>query len=155
MTPATPAPRSSRPRRPVSVLTALLLAVIGLGLWWAQVKMPPGVTYAQFQTLLEGGQVSRVVVRETTATVDLREPARPAAVSLRLPGGLALPDSPLIAELDRRNVAYRFEAPNQWLGILLNFLPILLLIGIPALFLALLLRWLLRRARRPENLSER
>ncbi|MBB6017191.1 ATP-dependent metallopeptidase FtsH/Yme1/Tma family protein [Deinococcus radiopugnans] len=153
-------PPSSRPPPWFSALllpgvAALLLVAAGAWLFWTQLRSPPSVTYAQFQTLLDGGQVSRVVVREITATVDLREPARPATVRVRLPSSLAVPDSSLITELETQNVDYRFEAPSQWLGILLNVLPVILLIGVPVFFLTILLLWLLRRRSPPGNLSER
>ncbi len=142
-------------RRFLTGLAALLLVVAGLGVLWTQLRAPPTVTYAQFQTLLDGGQVSRVVVRDQTATVNLRGPERPSAVRVRLPSGLAVPESSLIPALEAQNVDYRFEAPSPWLGILLNFLPIILLIGVPVFFLTILAVWLMRRRSPPENLSER
>ncbi|CAM3425361.1 hypothetical protein DESA109040_12165 [Deinococcus saxicola] len=137
---------------------ALLLAA-SLGLLWAQVRTPQRVTYAQFQALLESGQVSRVVVRGNAATVNLRRPAQPAAVSLRLPEGVTTSGSPesarFTAQITAHTGDYQTEPSGKWIGVLLILLPILLPIGLPAMCLALLLLWLIRRRARPDNLSER
>lgn len=150
-----PASRSPLLRWLLPGLAVLCLATAGLWLIFTQVLRPQAVTYAQFQALLDTGQVSRVVIQESRATVNLRPPARPTSVSLRLPSSLAVPDSPLIAELDRQNVEYQFQTPGQWLNLFLAFLPLLLLLGVPAFCLTIFLLWLMRRRAAPENLSER
>ncbi|WP_373289158.1 ATP-dependent zinc metalloprotease FtsH [Deinococcus aerolatus] len=107
------------------------------------------VNYNEFKTLLDQGSVSQVVVRENNANVVLKAPTdvkratnpgqqaqtiNTQQFTVRLPSGLAVPDSSLIPALEAQNVDYRFEAPSQWLGILLNFLPIILLIGLMYFF---------------------
>jgi cell division protease FtsH len=128
----------------------IVLFVLALFLMFSQT--PNGrvnVNYNEFKTLLDQGSVSQVVVRENNASVVLKAPTEvklatnpgqpprttnTSSFSVRLPSSLAVPDSSLITELETQNVDYRFEAPSQWLGILLNFLPILLLIGLMYFF---------------------
>ncbi|GGO35079.1 ATP-dependent zinc metalloprotease FtsH [Deinococcus humi] len=128
----------------------IVLFVLALFLMFSQT--PNGrvnVNYNEFKTLLDQGNVSQVVVRENNANVVLKAPTevklatnpgqQPRTTSttnfsVRLPSSLAVPDSSLITELETQNVDYRFEAPSQWLGILLNFLPIILLIGLMYFF---------------------
>ncbi|WP_194165332.1 hypothetical protein [Deinococcus terrestris] len=52
-----------------------------------------------------------------------------------------------MSQLEGQGVDYRFEAPNQWLSILLNFLPVLLFFLLPLALLAVLLVVLARRGR--------
>ncbi len=128
----------------------IVLFVLALFLMFSQT--PNGrvnVNYNEFKTLLDQGSVSQVVVRENNANVVLKAPTdvkratnpgqqaqtiNTQQFTVRLPSGLAVPDSSLIPALEAQNVDYRFEAPSQWLGILLNFLPIILLIGLMYFF---------------------
>ncbi|CAM3574307.1 ATP-dependent zinc metalloprotease FtsH [Deinococcus frigens] len=128
----------------------IVLFVLALFLMFSQT--PNGrvnVNYNEFKTLLDQGSVSQVVVRENNASVVLKAPTEVKLATnpgqqpqtktvpgftVRLPSSLAVPDSSLITELETQKVDYRFEAPSQWLGILLNFLPIILLIGLMYFF---------------------
>jgi ATP-dependent Zn protease len=137
------------------VLALALLAALGVwGVsWWSGARAQV-VPYAEFRSLLETGQVERVVVRGETATVTLEQPVpvqvlTPGGlvtrdvreVRVRVPRELATPDTNLIAQMERQNVDLRFEQPTQWAGILLNFLPVLLLVGWTAALLGVLV-WL-------------
>lgn len=66
-------------------------------------------------------------------------------MGVRLPSSQGTPDPTLISQLERQGVDYRFEAPGAWPGLLLNFLPLLLLFGLPAALLAVLLAVWVRR----------
>ncbi|GGL97094.1 ATP-dependent zinc metalloprotease FtsH [Deinococcus aerophilus] len=129
----------------------IVLFVLALFLMFSQMPSTGrvNVNYNEFKSLLEQDRVQQVIVRESNATVTLKgptqvdlptqgnQPARTtdlSAFTVRLPSSLATPDSSLINQLETRGVDYRFEAPSQWLGILLNFLPIILLIGLMYFF---------------------
>lgn len=86
------------------------------------------------------------MVRGERAEVTLGLPG-PGQVAVRLPGGQATPDPGLISQLEQQGMASRFEAPNQWLPILLNFLPALLFFLLPVTLFAVLLVVLARRGR--------
>ncbi|WP_155298687.1 ATP-dependent metallopeptidase FtsH/Yme1/Tma family protein [Deinococcus kurensis] len=137
------------------VLALALLAALGVwGLsWWsgARAQMVP---YTEFRSLLETGQVARVVVRDQQATVTLKQavpvrvltPGGPVTrdareVRVRVPGELATSGSALMPLLQERNVALRFEYPSQWLGVALNVLPVILLLSWVAALLGVLV-WL-------------
>ncbi|GGS00031.1 hypothetical protein GCM10008960_28360 [Deinococcus sedimenti] len=147
------------------VLALVLLAALGVwGVsWWSGARAQV-VPYAEFRSLLEAGQVARVVarvvVRGETATVTLKQgmpvqvltPGGPSTreVRVRVTRELAAPDASLIPLMQERNVDLRFEQPTQWLGILLNFLPVLLLVGWTAAVAALLVGlgwWAARRVK--------
>ncbi|UBV42482.1 ATP-dependent zinc metalloprotease FtsH [Deinococcus taeanensis] len=127
----------------------IVLFVLALFLMFSQAPMSgrSSVNYNEFKSLLERGQVERVVVRENNAAVTLRAPTRvqvntasglqPREIqdfSVRLPSSLATPDNSLINQIEQQNVALRFEQPSQWLSILLNFLPIILLFAMMYFF---------------------
>ena len=117
----------------------------------------------EFQSLLEAGQVQRVVVRGQQATVTLKQPVPvqtltpggPATrdareVRVRVPGHLTTPDSTLIPLMQQEHVDLRFEQPRQWLGILLNVLPVILLLSWVAALLGVLVWlgwWAMRRVK--------
>ncbi|MEF2280198.1 ATP-dependent metallopeptidase FtsH/Yme1/Tma family protein [Deinococcus sp. YIM 134068] len=145
------------------LLLALPIAVFALfGVWMLKsLFWPASVPYAEFGRLLEAGRVERVVVREDVARVVLEEPASVSvmgsstprelsAFTVRLPSSQATPDSALLQQLQAQGVDFRFEPPSQWLGILLNFLPVLLLLAIPGLFLLAVLLVLTVRRRAPD-----
>jgi cell division protease FtsH len=127
----------------------IVLFVLALFLMFSQAPLSgrSSVNYTQFKSLLEGGQVERVIVRENNANVTLKQPT-PIDVntasgpqerevkdfSVRLPGSVATPDDNLIPLMQQQGVDLRFEQPSQWLGILLNFLPIILLFGMMYFF---------------------
>ncbi|KEF34914.1 MULTISPECIES: ATP-dependent zinc metalloprotease FtsH [Deinococcus] len=125
----------------------IVLFVLALFLMFSQA--PNGaratVSYNVFKNLLAQDRVEQVVVRDNVAQVRLTEPTEVTVVNgqqpiqtdrftVRLPGNQATPDPTLISQLEQQGVDYRFEAPSQWLAILLNFLPILLLIGLMYFF---------------------
>ncbi|GAA5533511.1 ATP-dependent zinc metalloprotease FtsH [Deinococcus aluminii] len=125
----------------------IVLFVLALFLMFSQAPMSgrASVNYNDFKNLLTQGKIERVVVQEGQASVDLKAPTsvpvigapQPRQVehfTVRLPSNQATPDSSLINQLETQGVNYRFEAPSQWLGILLNFLPIILLIGMMYFF---------------------
>ncbi|MBZ9750510.1 ATP-dependent zinc metalloprotease FtsH [Deinococcus sp. HMF7604] len=127
----------------------IVLFVLALFLMFSQAPMSgrSSVNYNEFKSLLERDQVERVVVRENNAAVTLKAPTdvqvntaqglQPRELrdfSVRLPSSLATPDGGLINELEDRGVQLRFEQPSQWLGILLNFLPIILLFAMMYFF---------------------
>ncbi|MEF2280199.1 ATP-dependent zinc metalloprotease FtsH [Deinococcus sp. YIM 134068] len=125
----------------------IVLFVLALFLMFSQAPMSgrASVDYNVFKDLLEQGSVQRVVVRENVAQVTLEEPTsvtvansptprEVSAFTVRLPSSQATPDSTLLQQLRAQNVDFRFDAPSQWLGILLNFLPIILLIGMMYFF---------------------
>ncbi|AFD27260.1 ATP-dependent metalloprotease FtsH (plasmid) [Deinococcus gobiensis I-0] len=116
---------------------------------FSQTSLPGRTTvnYNQFKALLADNRIESVVVRESNATVRAKDgttlPVQtPQGVQqrpvqqfiVRLPGSAATPDATLISQLEAQNVQYRFEAPSQWLNILLSLLPILLLIGMMYFF---------------------
>ncbi|NTY00867.1 ATP-dependent metallopeptidase FtsH/Yme1/Tma family protein [Deinococcus sp. JMULE3] len=148
----------------LGLLGLVLLAALGVwGVsWWSGARAQV-VPFAEFRSLLEAGQVERVVVRGETATVTLNQglpvrvltPGGPVTrdvreVRVRVPGELATSDTTLVSLMQERNVDLRFEQPTQWLGILLNFLPVLLLVGWTAAVAALLVGlgwWAARRVK--------
>ncbi|ALW90148.1 ATP-dependent zinc metalloprotease FtsH [Deinococcus actinosclerus] len=127
----------------------IVLFVLALFLMFSQAPLSgrSSVNYTQFKTLLEGGQVERVIVRESNANVTLKQPTSVEVntaggpqkrdikdFTVRLPGSVATPDGNLIPLMQQQNVDLRFEQPSQWLGILLNFLPIILLFAMMYFF---------------------
>ncbi|AWT36897.1 ATP-dependent zinc metalloprotease FtsH [Deinococcus arenae] len=127
----------------------IVLFVLALFLMFSQAPLSgrSSVNYTQFKTLLENGQVERVIVRESNANVTLKQPTSVEVntaggpqkrdikdFTVRLPGSVATPDGNLIPLMQRQNVDLRFEQPSQWLGILLNFLPIILLFAMMYFF---------------------
>lgn len=125
----------------------IVLFVLALFLMFSQAPTSgrASVNYNVFKDLLAQDRVERVVVRDGVAQVTLTQPTSVEVIgapeprevpgfSVRLPSNQATPDSGLINQLETQGVDYRFEAPSQWLGILLNFLPILLLIGLMYFF---------------------
>lgn len=137
------------------VLGLVLLAALGVwGLTWWSGARAQVVPYTELRSLLEAGQVERVVVRGETATVTLNQglpvrvltPGGPVTrdvreVRIRVPGELATFDTTLVSLMQERNVDLRFEQTTQRLGVALNFLPVLLLIGWTGAVAALLV-WL-------------
>ncbi|WP_153013574.1 ATP-dependent metallopeptidase FtsH/Yme1/Tma family protein [Deinococcus grandis] len=139
----------------LGVLGLVLLAALGVwGLtWWSGARVQV-VPLAEFRSLLEAGQVARVVVRGETATVTLKQgmpvqvltPGGPSTrdvreVRVRVTRELATPDASLISLIQQQRVDLRVEQPSQWPGILLNVLPVLLLVGWTGAVAALLV-WL-------------
>ena len=137
------------------VLALVLLAALGVWgvTWWSGARAQV-VPYAEFRSLLEAGQVERVVVRGQTATVTLEQPVpvqmltpgspvrRDARqVRVRVPEQVIVSDTRLMALVQQQRVDLRVEQRNQWAGILLNFLPVLLLVGWTAALLGVLV-WL-------------
>ena len=127
----------------------IVLFVLALFLMFSQAPLSgrSSVNYTQFKSLLEGGQVERVIVRENNANVTLKQPTSVEVntasgpqkrdikdFSVRLPSSQATPDTSLITQMQQQGVDLRFEQPSQWLGILLNFLPIILLFGMMYFF---------------------
>ncbi|MFC5848848.1 ATP-dependent zinc metalloprotease FtsH [Deinococcus petrolearius] len=127
----------------------IVLFVLALFLMFSQTSLPGRTTvnYNQFKALLADNRIESVVVRENNATVRTKDgttlPVQtPQGVqqrdvqqfTVRLPGSAATPDATLISQLEAQNVQYRFEAPSQWLNILLSLLPILLLFGMMYFF---------------------
>ncbi|MFB9992926.1 ATP-dependent zinc metalloprotease FtsH [Deinococcus oregonensis] len=127
----------------------IVLFVLALFLMFSQAPLSGRATvnYNEFKNLLNQGSIKTLVVRESIGTVTLNAQtpvqvntpqgpqARPTTnFTVRLPGSLATPDSGLINELEAKNVDYRFEAPSQWLNIVLSLLPILLLFGMMYFF---------------------
>ena len=127
----------------------IVLFVLALFLMFSQTSLPGRTTvnYNQFKSLLADNRIESVIVRENNATVRTKDGTtlpvqtpqgvqqRPVQqFTVRLPGSAATPDATLITQLEARNVQYRFEAPSQWLNILLSLLPILLLIGMMYFF---------------------
>ena len=127
----------------------IVLFVLALFLMFSQTSLPGRTTvnYNQFKALLADNRIESVVVRESNATVRAKDGTtlpvqtpqgvqqRPVQqFTVRLPGSAATPDATLISQLEAQNVQYRFEAPSQWLNILLSLLPILLLIGMMYFF---------------------
>ncbi|PTA68763.1 ATP-dependent zinc metalloprotease FtsH [Deinococcus arcticus] len=129
----------------------IVLFVLALFLMFSQAPISgrTSVSYDQFKDLLGEGKVAQVVVRENNATVTLKAPTQitvpgPANQAPRtptvenftvlLPNNQAIRDETLIPELERQDVQLRFERPSQWLGILLNFLPIILLFAMMYFF---------------------
>ncbi|UQN07134.1 ATP-dependent zinc metalloprotease FtsH [Deinococcus sp. QL22] len=127
----------------------IVLFVLALFLMFSQAPLGGRATvnYNEFKNLLDKGVIKTLVVRESIGTVTLDAPSQvnvntpqgpqPREVpgfTVRLPGSLATPDSGLIGQLEAQNVDYRFEAPSQWLNIILSLLPILLLFGMMYFF---------------------
>ncbi|SMB89037.1 ATP-dependent zinc metalloprotease FtsH [Deinococcus hopiensis] len=126
----------------------IVLFVLALFLMFSQTPRSTSVNYNVFKDLLSQGKVQQVVVREGQAEVFLKEPTpvavgnpapsvQPKAIqrfNVRLPNSQAAPDSSLIQQLQAQGVNYRFEQASQWLGIVLNFLPIILLFGMMYFF---------------------
>lgn len=127
----------------------IVLFVLALFLMFSQSSNMTrvSVNYNVFKNLLEQGKIERVVVTENNATVTLKEktsvqvntpqglqPRDLEGFSVRLPSSLATPDSTLIQQMEQKGVELRFDQPSQWLGILLNFLPIILLMGMMYFF---------------------
>ncbi|WP_019011832.1 ATP-dependent zinc metalloprotease FtsH [Deinococcus aquatilis] len=127
----------------------IVLFVLALFLMFSQAPLSGRATvnYNEFKTQLDRGTIKTLVVRESIGTATLAAPTQVAVntpqgpqprqisnFTVRLPGSLATPDSGLINELEAKNVDYRFEAPSQWLNIILSLLPILLLFGMMYFF---------------------
>ncbi|GGN37085.1 ATP-dependent metallopeptidase FtsH/Yme1/Tma family protein [Deinococcus daejeonensis] len=137
------------------VLALVLLAALGVwGLTWWSGARAQVVPYTAFRSLLETGQVARVAVRGETATVTLNQglpvrvltPGGPVTrdarqVRVRVPEQVIASNTHLMALIQQRRVALRFEQPTQWPGILLNVLPVILLLGWTAALLGVLV-WL-------------
>lgn len=121
----------------------IVLFVLALFLMFSQAPLTgrSSVSYNEFKNLLEQGKVERVVATDSSATVTLKEAtsvkdgATPVkSFNVRLPGNQATPDPTLLSEMQAKGVDYSFQAPSQWLGIVLNFLPIILLFGMMYFF---------------------
>ncbi|WP_414657886.1 ATP-dependent zinc metalloprotease FtsH [Deinococcus sp. VB343] len=129
----------------------IVLLVLGLFLMFS--NMPGSgrytVTYSEFKSLVSQGRVERVTARDDVATVTLKAPGQvnvitaqgPAQreakdLTVRLPANRAIPDSTLIPQLEEKGVDYQFAAPSQWLSLVVNFLPIILLFGMMYFFFA-------------------
>lgn len=145
----------------LGLLGLVLLAALGVwGLSWWLGARAQSVPYAEFRSLLEAGQVARVVVRGETATVTLKQPVPVPVLTpggpvtrdarklrMRVPEQVIVSDTHLMALIQQR-VDLRVEQPNQWTGILLNFLPVILLVGWAGTVAALLVGlgwWAARR----------
>ncbi|PTA68762.1 hypothetical protein [Deinococcus arcticus] len=152
MTHRTRASRSSASGWPVlgGLLALGLFAVLGLLGWQALARSQSApLSAAEFRSLLEAGQVERVVVRGEVAQVSLQGQRR--THRLAWPDGRpGSPDGPLLRALDRQDVEVRFEQRAPWLALLLGALPPLLalalFVALPLTLLGLLL-WRLRVAR--------
>jgi len=133
------------------VLALALLAALGVwGLTWWSGARAQVVPYTEFRSLLDTGQVERVVLRGETATVTLEQPVLtpggPATrdareLRVRVPGEVIVSDTHLMALIQQQRVGLRVEQPTQWPGILLNVLPVILLVGWTAALLGVLV-WL-------------
>ena len=137
------------------VLALVLLAALGVwGLTWWSGARAQVVPYTEFRSLLENGQVARVVVRGETATVTLEQPVPVPVLTpggpvtrdarklrMRVPEQVIVSDTHLMALIQQQRVDLRVEQPSQWPGILLNVLPVILLVGWTAALLGVLV-WL-------------
>ena len=127
----------------------ILLFVVALYLMFtnAPIGGQATVDYSTFKNLVSDGKVAQVVSTGDVANVTLKaETPVPVTVGsttqnrplttfrVRLPNSSATPDSNLTSQLQQQGVSYSYQAPSQWLGLLINFLPILLLIGLMYFF---------------------
>ncbi len=123
----------------------ILLFVVALYLMFTAVPLGGSATvnYNTFKSLIAQGQVSQVVMQSGTASVRLKAATDVPVIvgggtqsrsidsfQVKLPNNLATPDSGLQNDLSAKNVQVRFEEPSQWLGLLINLLPVLLMIGL-------------------------
>ena len=122
----------------------ILLLVLGLYLVFANnpVGAQPEVSYTTFKKLVAQGQVESVRLTDTTATVTLKAPTelpstRPGGqpqnvqrFQTTLPSNAATPDDNLIQQLVQQDVQVTQQRASIWPALLLNFLPILLMIGL-------------------------
>lgn len=122
----------------------ILLLVLGLYLVFANNPVGPQreVDYTTFKQLVAQGKVQSVSLTETTATVrlkqpetipTLRSPDKPEPVQVfttALPTNAATPDQALVPQLLEQDVQVRQQRASIWPTLLIQFLPILLMIGL-------------------------
>ncbi|AFZ66135.1 ATP-dependent zinc metalloprotease FtsH [Deinococcus peraridilitoris] len=120
----------------------ILLLVLGLYLVFANnpVNTQREVSYTTFKQLVERGQVERVTLTESNATVQLKAPTEVLTTTGKtenverfqttLITNAATPDANLIGQLQQQGVQVEQRRQSLWPALLINFLPILLMIGL-------------------------
>ena len=119
----------------------ILLLVLGLYLVFANspVTGQREVGYTTFKQLVAAGKVQSVALTDNTADVKLKAPTEVATLGgtaasidsfqTTLITNPATPDSNLIAQLQQQGVQVEQRRQSIWPSLLINFLPILLIVG--------------------------
>jgi cell division protease FtsH len=134
-----------RPRPPRWVLLVLATLLFGMWMWRAEIESagPPSIDYSTFYAMVQDGKVESVVVKGQTVQGKFK--AKEAIQGKKLQEFETIAprdDAQLLPLLRDKGVKLRVASEDQpfALGLLLNFLPFLLIIGA--------FMWMSRRAQR-------
>ncbi|ADI15836.1 ATP-dependent zinc metalloprotease FtsH [Truepera radiovictrix] len=124
-------------KRPFNPWLFVILIVLGVVIFNQFSARPPGseITYSTFTQLVEEGRVASVVLEENTIRGELREETQideagqTRVISSFQTTALPVEDSELLPLLRANDVEVRGRAPSPWLGLIVGFLPVLLIIA--------------------------
>ncbi len=115
----------------------VILIILGVVVFNQFNARPPGskINYSTFTELVNEGKVDSVVIDQNTIRGELKaetqvdEGGETRAIRSFETTTLPVEDSNLVTLLQSNNVAIEGRVPSQWLGLLVSFLPIIILIG--------------------------
>jgi cell division protease FtsH len=122
-----PRTRSKRPPRWRLILVYATLALTALWIIQSFADQTNEITYSRFRELVDDGHVTEVVM--TTSTITGKYRAGRDLVEFKT-NQLPIPDETLIEDLRSEQVEVKSQPDNPIWGLLINFLPFVLIIGI-------------------------
>ncbi len=115
----------------------MILIILGVVVFNQFNARPPGseISYSTFTNLVTEDKVDSVVIEQNTIRGELKaetqvdEGGQTRAIRSFQVTTLPVEDPTLIPLLKENNVSFEGRVPSQWLGLLVSFLPIIILIG--------------------------
>lgn len=113
----------------------VILIILGVVIFNQFNARPPGseISYSEFTEFVRGGDVQSVVIEQNVIRGELRAETQVGegeeARAIRSFQVTRVEDPRLTTLLENNGVTYEGRMPSQWLGLLVSFLPIIILIG--------------------------
>ena len=113
----------------------VILIILGVVIFNQFNARPPGgaISYSEFTEFVRSGEVETVVIEQNIIRGELRAETQVGegeeTRAIREFQVTRVEDPRLTTLLENNGVTYEVRMPSQWLGLLVSFLPIIILIG--------------------------
>jgi cell division protease FtsH len=122
-----------RSRYGIGPLLLFLAALLALNVLFTN-RGPTRLGYSELKGRIRQGQVARATLSTTGVTAVPRDSVGPKGRIVWRTERIAGEDETLIGILDQAGVIYDFEQPSRWTGLVMLFLPLLVLVGLFTFF---------------------